>query len=247
MIDYNKISEDYTQHRQNVHPEVLKELVSTQREGKTTNLLEVGCGTANYIIAIESLTGSSCWGIDPSSKMLSVARDRSTKITFQLGKAEKLEFSDNFFDLIYSVDVIHHVTRHLDYFQEAYRSLKPGGQICTATDSEWVLRNRRPLATHFPETVETELARYPRIPKLAKLMKQIGFIDIKDPLVEFSFQLQDIQAYRDRAFSSLHLISEEALHRGINQLEKELRDKGYIQCISRYVLLWGTKPAKNQH
>jgi ubiquinone/menaquinone biosynthesis C-methylase UbiE len=243
MIDYNKISEDYVQHRQHVHPEVLNALLSAQNEGTPSTVLEVGCGTANYIIAIESLTGSSCWGIDPSEKMLSVARERSSKITFQLGKAEQLDFAANFFDLIFSVDVIHHVTGHLDYFREAYRVLKPGGHICTATDSEWVLRNRRPLATHFPETVETELARYPRIPKLAELMTQVGFGAIKDTLVEFSFQLKDIQAYRDRAFSSLHLISEDAYQRGIHRLEDELREQGFIRCISRYTLLWGTKPA----
>ena len=86
-----------------------------------------------------------------------------------------------------------------------------------------------------------EIARYPRIPILTKLMKESGFTDIKDFLVEFSFNLENIQAYRDKAFSSLHLISEEAFQRGINRLEEELDEKGYIQCISRYTLLWGRK------
>ncbi len=241
MIDYNKVSEHYTQHRSNVHPGVLRQLLSNNKYCGASNILEVGCGTANYIIAVQSLTGSNCWGVDPSEKMLSVARERSTSINFQLGRAEELDFPADFFDLIFSVDVIHHVDGHLAYFQNAYRTLKPGGRICTATDSEWVLRNRRPLATHFPETVEVELARYPRIPLLAKLMRQTGFTDVEDNLVEFSFDLKDIQAYRDKAFSSLHLISEEAFRRGIARLEEELEDKGCIRCISRYTLLWGRK------
>ncbi len=241
MIDYNKISENYSKHRQNIHPEVLKGLLYNCEYDDTSNILEVGCGTANYIIAVESLTGSNCWGIDPSEKMLSVARERSNNIHFQLGRAEQLDFSADFFDLIFSVDVIHHVEGHLEYFQEAFRTLKLGGRICTATDSEWVIRNRRPLATHFPETIDVELARYPRIQALTKLMRQAGFTDIKDILVEFSFDLKNIQSYRDRAFSSLHLISEEAFHIGITRLEEELDEKGYIHCISRYTLLWGTK------
>jgi ubiquinone/menaquinone biosynthesis C-methylase UbiE len=173
--------------------------------------------------------------------MLSVARKRLNNINFKLGRAEQLDFPADFFDLIFSVDVIHHVVGHLEYFQNAYRILNQGGRICTATDSEWVLRNRRPLATHFPETVDVEIARYPRIPLLIKLMRQAGFKDIKDNLVEFSFNLKDIQAYRDKAFSSLHLISEEAFSRGIARLEEELEEKGYIRCISRYTLLWGRK------
>lgn len=56
MIDYNKISENYTQHRQKVHPEVLKELLLGFEHEKSSTILEVGCGTANYIVKLESLT-----------------------------------------------------------------------------------------------------------------------------------------------------------------------------------------------
>jgi SAM-dependent methyltransferase len=241
MIDYDKISGHYSQHRQKVHPGVLKGLLSGSRCGDASSVLEVGCGTANYIVAVESLTGCRCWGIDPSEKMLSVARERSTKIDFKIGKAEQLDFSSDFFDFIFSVDVIHHVEGHSEYFHEAYRALSPGGRVCTVTDSEWVLRNRLPLSVVFPETVEVELARYPRIPFLAGLMVEAGFADIQDVLVEHSFHMKDIQAFRDRAYSSLHLISEEAFHRGIARLEDELDEKGYIQYVSRYTLLWGRK------
>ena len=241
MIDYNKISGDYTQHRQKVHPGVLEGLLSGSEYENDSTVLEVGCGTANYIIAIQSLTGSRCWGIDPSEKMLSVARERSQKIDFKNGRGEQLGFSNDFFDFIFSVDVIHHMEGHLEYFQEAYRTLKPGNRICTVTDSEWILNNRVPLSTAFPETVEVELARYPRIQYLTSLMREAGFTDIQDNLVEHTFQMKDIQAFRDRAYSSVHLISEEAFQRGITRLEDELAEKGHIQNISRYTLLGGRK------
>lgn len=174
--------------------------------------------------------------------MLSVARERSKEIIFSNGRAEQLDFSNDFFDFIFSVDVIHHVESQFEYFQETFRTLKPGGRICTVTDSEYTLRNRQPLATVFPETIDVELARYPRIPFLTRLLKEVGFTDIQDVVVEFSFRMNDIQAFRDKAYSSLHLISEEAFHRGITRLEDELDEKGYIQNISRYMLLWGRRP-----
>ena len=241
MIDYDKISGHYSQHRQKVHPGVLEGLLSGSSCGDASAVLEVGCGTANYIVAVESFAGSRCWGIDPSEKMLSVARGRSNKIDFKIGRAEQLDFSSGFFDFIFSVDVIHHVGGHSEYFQEAYRTLNPGGRVCTVTDSEWILRNRLPLSIVFPGTVEVELARYPRIPFLAGLMREEGFTGIQDVLVEYSFRMKEIQAFRDRAYSSLHLISEEAFDRGIARLEGELDEKGYIQYVSRYTLLWGSK------
>jgi SAM-dependent methyltransferase len=239
LIDYDKIASEYARHRQ-VHPRVLKSLLVTIRVGSASRVLEVGCGTGNYIIALEALAGCSCWGIDPSEQMLSRARERSRKINFQLGKAEKLDFSPDFFDLVFSVDVIHHVDNRLAYFREAYRVLRASGKVCTVTDSEWIIRHRQPLAIYFPETVEIELGRYPRIAELREVMERVGFGDITEDTVEFAYQLTDIQAYRDKAFSALLLIPELAFQRGMERMEQDLR-AGPIQCVSRYLLLWGAK------
>jgi ubiquinone/menaquinone biosynthesis C-methylase UbiE len=238
-VDYDKIASDYAQHRQR-HPEVLKHLVSTGNLGRDSKVLEVGCGTGNYILALERLAGSQCWGIDPSQGMLAKAGARSGGVHFQLGRAEDISFPFGFFDLVFSVDVIHHVEDRPACFQEAYRVLASGGKVCTVTDSEWVIRHRQPLAIYFPETVEPELERYPRISELRGLMEQAGFSQMNEESVEFPYQLTDIQAYRDKAFSALHLIPKDAFRRGIERLERDLCIDP-IPCVSRYVLLWGTK------
>jgi len=239
VIDYDRIASQYAQHRQ-VHPAVLKNLLSTSRVGGASRVLEVGCGTGNYIIALEALAGSSCWGIDPSEQMLSRAGEGSRTIHFQPGQAERLDFPPDFFDLVFSVDVIHHVGDCFACFREAYRVLKAGGKVCTVTDSEWIIRHRQPLAAYFPETIDVELGRYPRIVELGDIMERVGFGAITEDTVEFAYQLTDIQAYRDKAFSALLLIPETAFQRGIERMEQDLRT-GPIQCVSRYLLLWGTK------
>jgi len=239
MIDYDQLASEYARYRKFV-PKVLRSLLLTSRVGSASKVLEVGCGTGNYIVALETLAGSSCWGIDPSEQMLSRARERSRQINFQPGKAERLDFLPGFFDLTFSVDVIHHLGDRPAYFREAYRVLRAGGKICTVTDSEWIIRHRQPLAVYFPETVEIELDRYPRIAELRKVMERVGFGEMTESTVEFAYQLTDIQAYRDKAFSSLLLIPEAAFQRGIERMERDLRT-GPIQCVSRYLLLWGTK------
>ncbi len=239
MIDYDQIVSEYARHRQ-VHPEVLKSLLSTSGVGGASRVLEVGCGTGNYIIALEAHAGSSCWGIDPSGQMLCRAGERSKTIHFQPGQAERLDFPPDFFDLVFSVDVIHHLDDCLAYFREAYRVLRTGGKACTVTDSEWIIRHRQPLTVYFPETVEVELGRYPHIAELQDIMRGVGFSQITEDPAEFAYQLTDIQAYRDKACSALLLIPEEAFQRGIERMERDL-STGPIQCVSRYLLLWGTK------
>jgi ubiquinone/menaquinone biosynthesis C-methylase UbiE len=239
VIDYNQIASEYAQHRQ-VHPGVLTSLISASGVDGTSQVLEVGCGTGNYILALESPVGSTCWGVDPSGGMLSKARERSNEVHFQVGRAESLDFPDGFFDLVFSVDVIHHVPDRLRYFREAYRVLKAGGKLCTVTDSEWIIRHRQPAAVYFPETVEVELDRYPRIAELRRLMESVGLTEIAENVAEFPYQLTDIQPYRDKAFSALHLIPEEAFQRGIECMERDLRTRP-ISCVSRYLLLWGTR------
>jgi ubiquinone/menaquinone biosynthesis C-methylase UbiE len=238
-IDYDLIAAEYARHRQ-VHPGVLRALLAGGDFQPASRVLEIGCGTGNYILALQSATGCAGWGIDPSAQMLAHASQRPGKVGFQPGQAEKLDFEDGYFNLVFSIDVIHHVQDRPDSFQEARRVLRQGGKICTVTDSEWIIRHRQPLSLYFPETVEVELQRYPHIADLIRLMEQAGFQEISQETVEFSFSLNDIQMYRDRAFSSLHLISEEAFQAGIRRMEADLL-QGPIHCVPRYLLLWGKR------
>lgn len=239
MIDYNQIAAHYVRHRR-VHPGVLQQLLSTGNLTSTARVLEVGCGTGNYIVGLESVIDCHCWGLEPAAEMLAQAQSRSPTITFQAGRAEQLDYQPDFFNLVFSVDVIHHVANHAAYFQEAYRILKNGGRLCTVTDSEEIIRHRQPLSVYFPETAEIDLQRYPRIEALRRLMTQTGFGRLTEQTVALNYQLTDIQIYRDRAFSALHLMSDRAFQQGLARMAHDLQ-AGPIRGVSRYLLLWGEK------
>ena len=240
-LNYNDLAADYARHRR-LHPGVLAALIETGEVQAASRVLEVGCGTGNYIAAIHDRIGCHCDGLDPSVAMLATARARVEGVDFVEGQAESLPFADGTVDLLFSVDVIHHVRDLPAFFREAWRVLAPGGRICTATDSEDDIRRRRPLSSHFPETVEVELRRYPGVADLASTMIGAGFPRIDEHRVELQYDLTNIQSYRDRAFSSLHLISDDAFAQGLARLDADLQH-GPIAALSLYTVVWGRKPS----
>ena len=239
MQDYNGLAAEYSQHRR-VHPGVLRALLTTAPLTPASRVLDVGCGTGNYSIALTETVGCAVQGIDPSTEMLARLRERAPALPTRVGRAERLDFPADAFDLVFSVDVIHHVADRAAYYAEAHRVLRPGGLVCTVTDSEDIIRRREPLSVYFPESVAVELRRYPPIATLADFMRGAGFGAIRAETVEFAYALTDATPYRAKAFSSLHLIPADAFQLGLARMERDLR-AGPIPCVSRYLLLWGVK------
>jgi hypothetical protein len=68
--------------------------------------------------------------------------------------------------------------------------LKPGGGVCTVTDSDEIIRNRIPLSVYFPETIEIELDRYPPIVLLMEMMISAGFTTLYESAAEHSYAME---------------------------------------------------------
>ena len=239
-IDYERAATPYTRHR-GIHPGVLAELIGGADVTARSRVLDVGCGTGNYARALQQETGCRVSGIEPSTAMRANAMDAANWDAIVPGSAESLPFPDSTFDLVMSTDVIHHVGDRPAFFREALRVLTGSGRIATATDSPEDIARRRPLSSHFPETIEIELRRYPTIAILQAEMAGAGFRVMPLGHAELEYDLVEIAAYRDRAFSSLHLIDEDALQRGIERLDADLAS-GPIPSLSLYTIVWGEKP-----
>lgn len=238
-ISYDKIAADYAAHR-HVHPEMLRRLIEFPHLTSESQVLEVGCGTGNYISAIALAISARCFGLEPSSAMLESSRKKTAAVSWSQGSAEALPYPEGAFDLVFSVDVIHHIQNRPAYFDEAFRVLKRGGWFATGTDAEKIIRERIPLSHYFPETVEAELKRYPKDGEIQRLLATEHFDHVSEEIVEFAYLLSDAAAFERKAFSSLHLISENAFNHGLGRLKEDLK-KGPVSCISRYVIHWGQK------
>jgi len=239
-ISYDTMAADYALHR-SVHPNLLRRLAEFCQTASPSRVLEVGCGTGNYVAALAAMTPAQCSGVDPSSKMLEAARQKRAPVLWFQGSAESLPFPEGGFDFVYSVDVVHHVQGRRAFFSEAFRVLAKGGWFATATDTEEIIRQRVPLSRYFPETIEPELQRYPKAGEIPRLLCTSGFQKLSEEVVEFAYALSDPAPFERKAFSSLHLIPEEAFNRGLARLKQDLQ-AGPVACVSRYALYLARKP-----
>ena len=240
-LDYDDLATEYARHRR-TYPGLVEHIV--QRAGVTADsvVLEVGCGTANHLAAVRRATGARCHGVEPSEQMLQVAATHPEELDLRRGYAEELDFPAATFDLIMSVDMIHYVREPRRYFDRAFAALRPGGHLVTVTDSDWVIRNRMPVARYFPATVEVELARYHPIPALAGGLALAGFEDLYETVVESTSLLHEATRYEDKAFSCLHLIPEADFAAGLAALRSDLA-AGPVEANLRSLALWGRRPA----
>jgi ubiquinone/menaquinone biosynthesis C-methylase UbiE len=95
-------------------------------------VLVPGCGFGEDAIRLAKL-GARVSAFDLSPDLVEIARERALKmgvpgINFQVMPAEALAFSDNFFDLIFFNDILHHVDIPRAV-SETRRVLKPGGRL----------------------------------------------------------------------------------------------------------------------
>jgi SAM-dependent methyltransferase len=240
-VDYDHGATQYASHRR-IHGPVFEQLCERVVPGARQAVLEVGCGTGNYIRALATRSGCAAVGLDPSAGMLAQARAAAgcEPVGWMVGRGERLAFVGEAFDLVYSVDVIHHVSDRATFYREVVRALRPGGWLCTGTDSAEMIRRREILSGYFPDAVEAELARYPRLDQLQSWMAGAGLVDQDVVAVQEPYQITSAQPFRDKAYSSLHLISDRAWHAGLQRLERDLR-QGPVRGVSRYACLWGRK------
>jgi ubiquinone/menaquinone biosynthesis C-methylase UbiE len=238
-IQYDNIAEEYALLRKS-DTSAVESLIKGSGISSTSTILEFGCGTGNYISAVQAQIDCTCFGIDPSQGMIDQAIQRDKRVTFSVGSAQDLNFEDGFFDFVFSVDVIHHVVDRVGYFLEAFRVLKPGGLLATLTDSDETIRKRIPLAFYFPETIEHDLKRYPDIRDLKQYSCEVGFQVVSEEVVETPYTLNNIDKFSQKAFSCLKLISEESFVKGIERMKRDL-EAAPIQCVSRNFVLWNKK------
>jgi ubiquinone/menaquinone biosynthesis C-methylase UbiE len=98
---------------------------------KDLAVLEVGCGLGTDGAQFAK-AGARYTGIDLTDAAIELAKRRFELFdlpgTFRVADAERLDFPDNSFDLVYSHGVLHHTPDTAAAVREIHRILRPGGK-----------------------------------------------------------------------------------------------------------------------
>jgi demethylmenaquinone methyltransferase/2-methoxy-6-polyprenyl-1,4-benzoquinol methylase/phosphoethanolamine N-methyltransferase len=114
-------------------------------------VLDVGCGTGNLTMAALVRVGAEgdARGIDGAPEMIREAERKAAAagldVRYEVGLIEKLPFPENYFDVVLSSLMLHHLPRDLKRqgVAEVARVLKPAGRFLAVDVDPWLLGNLR--------------------------------------------------------------------------------------------------------
>ncbi len=92
-------------------------------------LIDIGCGYGASAARIAALHGGHVTGVTLSAEQLAVAAKRPGDLSFQRQDWLANSFPDAGFDRAYAIESSEHMVDKQRFFDEAWRTLKPGGRL----------------------------------------------------------------------------------------------------------------------
>jgi ubiquinone/menaquinone biosynthesis C-methylase UbiE len=227
-VDYDQIAPIYDRRYEfNKRSGTADALVSLTQALDARRILEVGCGTARWLMELGPHVEKVC-GIDFSLGMLRQARQRDQSFLLVCGRGSQLSFPDGFFDLVFCVNAIHHFDHPRVFVSEAHRLLGPGGALAVIGMEPHGRRDGWYVYHYFDGVYETDLERFPSWGEVADWVVAEGFERVERRPVErfldhkIGRQVLDDPFLQKNATSQLALLSDEAYSIGLRRIEAAL-------------------------
>ncbi len=161
--------------------------------------LETGCG-CGFFTELISRYCSSLYAADLYDYFPSRLEKNKKIKYFKNVDAQNLPFKNNFFDVIYSMDVIEHITNDQSFINEGLRVLKKGGNFIIGTPNRNRLANyllkiigkerKYPLFFGYDPNYGKAIHQQEYVPEdIIKLLKKSGFSWKMEKLYHISFGL----------------------------------------------------------
>jgi len=229
-LNYDRIAHDYNQrYPESQQWERGQALLDLARRYKNGTVLEVGSGTGFWLNLLNQTT-DKLFGLDYSLGMIQQAKGQPAPLKLLRGSGVRLPYRNNTFDLLYSVDAIHHFGDHRAFVSEAFRVLKPGGTFATIGHDPHEGATKWYAYDYFDSVFDTDLRRYPSGSSLLTWMEKEGFEDVSSRTVE---HIQNVHVgegilrdpfLKQNATSQLALLEKDVYDAGIERIKDAIDD-----------------------
>ena len=161
-------------------------------------LLDVACG-AGLAIELAGLRGATCAGVDASSRLVAVARERSKSADIRVGDMNALPWDDASFDVATSFRGIWGTTP--DAVVEIFRVLCPGGRLgltvwghLKVSPGVWALAPFL-LADEAKVRHQADMVALGRPGVGEEVLQNSGFTDVRRVGIPFAWEFSDPDIY----------------------------------------------------
>jgi len=211
MAKYDKIGRNYDATRK-ADTYLVNRLLHHLDVQKGKKYLDVGCGTGNYTIALSN-KGVDLIGVDPSEKMLAIAKGKSEKVNWMKGKAEDIPLANKSVEGIIGSLTIHHWTNLELGFKELNRVVNEKGLLTIFTSTPKQMEGYW-LNHYFPKMLKDSMIQMPSFKKIESAMLSSGFGVIETEKYFIQPDLKDLFLYSGKHNPQLYLTSQ--IRKGIS-------------------------------
>jgi ubiquinone/menaquinone biosynthesis C-methylase UbiE len=199
------------------------------------NILDVGCGTGRFS-TLFAHRGALVTGLDRSATMLTSARASTPA-----GLAKKLQyvqadanhgFPPESFDAVAFFMSIQYMLLTDTFFQTLHEALASDGMVIIVTLPHRHFIENEFLTRYFPSIPRIDLARFPSIPELERLLQEHHFGDIstRDVIDESDSSGDELIAKVEGKYvSTLHLLEPEEFEHGLTALRAEVAGRKHVR------------------
>lgn len=245
MTDYNIASKTYD-HTRKHSDEIIEQFARRVTLTARTAVLDFGCGTGNYLNALQSAFGSRCCGVEPSEGMRTLAAEKNASLEVRRGDHRQIPFEAETFDFAFMTDVIHHVADMALMFSKLWRVLKCGGLLCVVTESHDQIQARF-YNRYFPSVAANEKRRYPEVKRILESALASGFsheaTDVLSASARATITEQFLRNVEEKNYSMFRLLNEREYEDGLSLLRKDV-GKTFERVGAGDSLIWFRKLAQ---
>jgi ubiquinone/menaquinone biosynthesis C-methylase UbiE len=189
VFDYDKTSIPDGYDRARDHgPEALAlwmAAIATRVRGRSVKrILDLGCGTGRFTAALARRFDAEVIGIDPSVKMLTIARGKphDDHVQYADGRAEAIPLERGSVDMVFTSMTFHHFTDRALAARECRRVLRDGGALFVRAATREQIDSYAYVA-FIPVTRALHEQVLPRLADIRSTFESAGFRHVAAELI----------------------------------------------------------------